>query len=199
MATPNYSPELSCQKLAISAGSIQSCSPLSGTIIGLMSLMFLSVVMVLSIDCFLLLRASQSKMRQNVLQLSNFLTSPGCVWYELHQHWKCPFCWGITVVSNLDWLDNLAWIFSAGDISHRNCDYWYIYPWKNKLSYKQRGPKANSYYLEDDTVRMWSQKGHKPQEQSARNTSHIQITVWLMYLMANKLQSVMERINTFIL
>lgn len=118
VAAPNYSPELSCQKLAICAGSIQSCSPLSGRIIGLMSLMFLSVVMALSIDCFLLLRASQSKMSPNVLQLSNFQTCPGRVWYELHHHRKCPFCWGITVVSNLDWSDNLAWIFPAGDISH---------------------------------------------------------------------------------
>ncbi len=122
MEAPNYSPELGCQKLAICAGSIQSCSPLSGTILGLMSLMFLSVVRVLSIDCFLLLHTSQSRMRQNVLQLSNFRTCPGRVWYELHQRRKCPFCWGITVVSNLDWSDNLAWIFFAGDISHRNCD-----------------------------------------------------------------------------
>ncbi len=34
--------------------------------------MFLSVVRVLSIDCFLLLHMSQSRMRQNVLQLSIF-------------------------------------------------------------------------------------------------------------------------------
>lgn len=198
MAAPNYSPELSCQEWAICAGSIQSCSPLSATIIGLMSLMFFSVVMVLSIDCFLLLRASQSKMRQNVLQLSNFQTCPGHVWNELHQHRKCPFCWGITVVSNLDWSDNLAWIFSAGDISHRNCNTDIFTLGKTNCHTSSMAQKQIVINWKTTQSECGHRKGTcRPQEQRARNTSYIQSTVWLMYLMTNEVQSVIGRIHFF--